>query len=378
MVEFWKRIFTGHKIQNTSPTQKEVNEVVLKETDGELETDSQSILFWIDTDSPDLIGRLIRFLGLAEAFQRLNSASVSIACPNRGKFLEEIHEREMNWIDSVSDDSLSILKTIVEEKRPDIVIADCINLLTADFIRNFCQQSTVILYSDHFEETLFEVDVVLLPGFIDTPDFDEISCPPSALGKCIHGEDCVPLPDSYTKAANNASAETKNKVLFAISDNAALEEIQTVLKEIDDLTGVCLFHSNVSPSVLEQIKEQWPDLELQSGDDSIESRLKALSEASIVLAFPALHLYECLALGKTVFLLPRTEGEQKFCRHFENHGAVLVCSLKQIDQIKEEINELQQNESLIDKINTEARKLVPPDGAERIIGKLNHLVKEHL
>ncbi|RJP35543.1 MAG: hypothetical protein C4527_00385 [Candidatus Omnitrophota bacterium] len=361
MAKFWKRLFTDKEEEPSPPNEQE------------LKGKPEIILLWIDPDHPDLPARVIRAFAYVEALLKETGAQIRLACANAGDLLNSIKRNGIEWIDLSGGEIPLSFGDFVAQETPDLTIADLCKAPSANRLREINSHTMLVLLGSSFEESLFGADAVLLPGVIAPPAFETVSFPPSRLGKCIHGEEFISLPDCYFDEKTDLQ-EIGLKPCLAVTESISLEDSLAIANQLQTACNEeVVILADVRELKYRQFKESMPVNEIIAGSVTLGERLQALNRSRFVVTHFSLLVYEFMSQGKPLILLPRTEAETAVCRLLRERGAAMVCDggkNRDGDELRNCLITLWGDESLQKKLGETARRIVAGEGARRTIVEL--------
>ncbi|MEW6235663.1 MAG: hypothetical protein AB1656_09780 [Candidatus Omnitrophota bacterium] len=328
------------------------------------------VLLWIDGAHRDLASRTLRALALGEAFHRAGAQDTVLACPALGWLAEAAKERGLFFLDSVQEGVPMRFQEIIAASPADILVADPVVPIPAPMAAAGKIRPLFVQIGDAFSESLFSSDLLILPGVIPLPDFEHLHLPPSRLTNCIHGEKYVPLPDIYSMR-KKISAEGRKTFLAAIAGNPALDEAAALVEALQTVGGGGMtLLADVSPAMLESLREKFAGMRISGREASIKDRLALIEEAEWIAAYPAIQIYEFLALGKPVLLCPRTSAEASACQQIAGVGAGFSAwedGRLSLERVKSLAAELNADEAKRRSAGAKAAESIPFGGADRLV-----------
>jgi hypothetical protein len=329
------------------------------------------VLLWIDGAYHDFTARLVRGFALGEAFRQSGVDSVTMACPETdGAFLDSNLFR-INLIDISKKSSLSDLQQIITEQKPDIIIADVVSSAKVKEMYEMPQKPFFVLLADAFSESLFLADMVLLPGMIPYPNFEEMDMLPSHIDKTRHGMNYLLFPSGYHQPV--VPAQSSDSLCLALSGNPSRKDIQSLVDMAESIEAQPYLFADVPAPALWQIRKETRLETMGSSELTIKQRIAAIDRARMIVAFPSIHVYEFLARGKAVLLLPRTDFEKRICADMESENMVRVFSqaaTNEIPALRQKVQELWSDEALLASLADSARPACKECGANRTVAEI--------
>ncbi|HXK93784.1 MAG TPA: hypothetical protein PKV38_08890 [bacterium] len=334
------------------------------------------VLVWIDAAYADLPARFVRGMALAEAFRQAAVPNVTLACLPTRNLPGAAEERNIHWLNIRPNGAPVLFSEILETTQADLVLADC---LTPPRFQPTPWLALFALISDSYSDSLIAssaVDSLLLPGLVSPPVFAALSLPPSRMADCFHGTRYLPLPALYfaDKAkADDASAgpPEEKRFLIAVSVHVNPDSIAMLVECLRESgTGRIQILADVSQTAADRLRDNLAgDIEWLH-DPPLGGRWQIIREASWILSYPGLPVYECLLAGQSVILLPRSDPEERICRLVESRGAARVIPA-QITSDKEKLktclNGWLHDETLYQNLRQNAREVVEGNGARNTV-----------
>jgi len=328
------------------------------------------VLLWIDGAHRDLASRALRALALAEAFRRAGAQETVLACPALGWLAEAAKERGLIFLDAARDGVAMRFQEIFAVSPAEILVADPVVPISAPRTAAERIRPLFVQIGDAFSESLFTLDMVILPGVIVPPDFERLHLPPSRLTNCIHGENYVPLPALYS-SRKKQPVEGRKTFLAAIAGNPAFDEAAAFVETMRAVEGgETALLADVPPALLESLHEKFAGMRIAGREASIMERLALIQEAEWIAAYPTNQIYEFLALGKPVILCPQTAAEEKVCQRIAEAGAGISAwenGRLSLEKVKALAAEWNGDEAKRRSAGAKAAELIPFGGAVRTV-----------
>lgn len=325
------------------------------------------VLLWMDGGYSDASARFIRGYALAEALRKQGISQLLFAGPETdGAFLDcNLYRSEL--LDNTRKSSTADFWNCITQHKPDIVIAEMVNPAR---IKNQANQPKIpflALLGDAFSESLFFAKLILLPGFIPYPDFEEMDLLPSHLDKTLHGNNYLLLPSVYHESAVESNPLSRQELCIAITGNQSPKDIMPAVESMKPLHPSNLFLlADISETTLWQIQQEYKGEILSGSKITVKKRIAAIERSRLIIAFPSLPVYEFLARGKAVLLLPRNDFEMSICERLKKEGAAAVCPVQQsnfLEELQKRSRELWENGSQLKTMGENARRLISKEGA---------------
>lgn len=351
-MSLWKRI-KDNRVEKTVKAREQQSSKVRPE----------SVLIWIDAACNDHSARVVRGLAIAEAFRSKGIEKITLACLQSRNLLSEANDRNVYWLDSRPNGNPITFNEIVKTSKADLVIADS---SVAPRLQSDLPVPLFVLLADVFSPSLLETDsirVVLLPGLISPPDFEILRILPSRIGNCIHGMDYVPIPNSYFTDEIPNSQE--DRVLAVLSGTMTPESFTSLLQTVkQSWSGGIVILADTPAESVQKIQEMTDESIEWLIAPSLRERVDAIRRAVVALAYPALNVYELLALRKPVLLMPRNEEEIRICRiALEQNVARVVPTSESMETLSLCFNELLKNRESRKFLSEQTKNWMPVHGA---------------
>ena len=248
------------------------------------------ILLWMDGGYSDASARFIRGYALAEALRKKGVATILYASPETdGAFLDcNLYRAEL--LDNTRKSSTADFWNCISQNKPDITIAEMVN--PSRIQNQYIQQKRPFLgfVADAFAEPLFFAKVILLPGFIPYPNFEDMDLLPSHLDKILQGQEFFLLPKAYFENDRVVNPQIAKDLCIAISGHQPPKDILPVMEPVKVLnaTSTSVF-ADVSEAALWQLRQEYKgEIVAESGITVRQQRIATIDRARLIIAFPSL------------------------------------------------------------------------------------------
>ncbi|MBD3268390.1 hypothetical protein GF373_17120 [bacterium] len=328
----------------------------------------QTALIWIDPAFKDVTARIVRGFALAEACRDHAIPTVLLSCPETdGSFLDSNLYR-IHLLDNTRKKSTQDFAALLDRWEPDLVIADLVNPSKPQSLK--ARIPHLALIGDSFSESLFYADTVLLPGPVPYPNFETLDLLPSTLDNSLHGQRYIPLPHQYFTEREH----TPSKIGLALSGNCSVHDVDVLVTLITHLGWMdYFFFADMPEKAFWPIRNAYPNKGRNGFDLTIKQRIRFIDEARVILAYPDIHIFEFLARGKPVVLLPRNQIEYKICQEFAKKEVTLTLPLQTQEEREALPNQLQisiQNENTMQALARKAQDYMKAECANNAVEEI--------
>jgi hypothetical protein len=324
------------------------------------------VLFWIDSLFGDCSARIVRAFALAEALKTLGAPHVTIACPDTDGIFLDSNLYRIPVVDNTKTNSFKDLEALLRNNQPDCLIADVVAVakLRAGFKNS--KRPYLVLLADTFSESHCFADLVLIPGLLPPPNFEEIDLLPSHLSKILHGLAYIPFPTLYQQPP--AVSTEPQPIGLVLSGTGLHTDLVHLVQHIESVhPGPIELFVDGSPKLIWSIKNTLSTPLLSGVECTIRQRMAWIDHCQMIVAFPSIHVYECLARHKPVLLLPRSDVETKIAALLQTQNLVRAFP----GPVEDDLAGFQATfQAATSRPHTAPPLRIPLDGAARIAQEL--------
>ncbi len=317
----------------------------------------EQALVWIDPAYRGSPSRILRGAALAQALRAQGVSNVILACPYLPMIVFLI--ADLQHVDVSAEENVKNLREAIKQYQPQLVIADLPAPMQSPLSLQgpaFCQ------FGEKFQENLFSANLVLLPGMVAPPNFEQMKLQASRMADCLHGMEYVALPQTYFNTP--ANAQKKEQTLLIVSNNSSAEQALKILHDVKTA------NSESIKVMLEGAESLRPTLVNEIGvgnvvqqEMSLEERLGLMDQVKVVLTPPLPIMYEFMARGSAVIFYPGNVREKSLCAYLEEQTIGLQW---QEENTQEFLQNVLHDSSRLDHLREKSKSMLKRDGATRL------------
>lgn len=341
---------------------------------------SRGMTLFIRADGNHTIGtgHLMRCLAIADAFTDWGGDSVFLAAEEDSRELIEARGYEYLCLNSRwnhLEEELTVLHTIIEERRPQHLLVDSYSVTEA-YLQSLYEKTNLIYLDDL---NLFHYPCHALINY--SPYFHKFEYEKNYSGvKLLLGAAYVPLQKPYSASGKKYIKEVPERVLvlsggtdrYHFTMGMAELIAKSAIRDNRVYTFVCGKY-NRDLELLQKLQEEYKNIICVPGTDRMWDYMK---EADLAVSAGGTTLYELCALGVPTICYLLADNQIENVKAFTGSGLmaaagdIRVNRQQVLQHTMENLTALSRNQAQRQNMSESMQHLIDGKGAQRIVQQI--------